>query len=179
MRSTWNIFVLVVYTTLSLNASVQGLVHGLALRPMLQRASMRMDYGAGYNAHHRPALGIYPDTTPLAMRMDYGAGYNPRHRPALGIYPDTLPLGQRPQIDYGSGYDPRNRPVTQSEYGGHDAATESLYSPLPNSLPETSALCQGVLVLKICLDLSRGDTVESTKPVDYSMSLYEPTRRSA
>ena len=151
MRSAFNMFVLVVYTTLALNASVQGLVHGLALRPMLQRASL-----------------------PLAMRIDYGAGYNPRHRPALGIYPDTPP-----RIDYGSGYDPRNRPVTQTGHGSHAAATESRYSPLPNSTPETSALCQGVLVLKICLDLSRGETVESTKPVEYSMSLYEPASRSA
>ena len=156
MRSAFNMFVLVVYTTLALNASVQGLVHGLALRPMLQRASL-----------------------PLAMRIDYGAGYNPRHRPALGIYPDTPPLGQPPRIDYGSGYDPRNRPVTQNRHGGHVAATESQYSALPNSTPETSALCQGVLVLKICLDLSRGETMESTKPVEYSMSLYEPARRSA
>jgi hypothetical protein len=90
-----------------------------------------------------------------------------------------IPLSQPPRIDYGSGYDPRNRPVPQNRHGGHAAATESQYSPLPNSTPEASALCQGVLVLKICLDLSRDDTVESTKPIEYSMSLYEPARRSA
>ncbi|MGB1607196.1 MAG: hypothetical protein ACPIOQ_81475, partial [Promethearchaeia archaeon] len=111
--------------------------------------------------------------------IDYGAGYNPRHRPALGIYPDTPPLIQRPRIDYGLGYDPRNRPVTQTGHGGHVAAKESRYASLPNSTPETSALCQGMLVLKICLDLSRGDTVEYAKPVEYSMSLYEPARRYA
>ncbi len=156
MRSTWNIFVLVIYTALALNASVQGLVHGLALRPMLQRASL-----------------------PLDMRIDYGTGYNPHHRPVLGIYPESPLPSQRPRIDYGSGYDPRNRPVSQSGRGGHVAATKSRYASLLDSTPETPALCQSVLVLKICLDLSRGDTVESTKPVDYSMSFYDPARRNA
>lgn len=99
-------------------------------------------------------------------RIDYGAGYDPRNRPVLVHAPAV-----RPKIEYGAGYDPRNRP---SQSRASECDTEPVTRQLHDR--EASALCKGVLVLKICVDFARDDdgVVSPGRGVEYGMSFYDP-----
>lgn len=157
--------VLAFYLAMLGSTSVQGFLHGLALRHALQRTSLDMsgrciDYGSGYDPRNRPVL---IDTQAVRPKIEYGVGYDPHNRPlALSMEPPAA----RPKIEYGTAYDPQNRPSLASD-------TEPVTRQLHDG--EASALCKGVLVLKICVDFARDDAAVSPgRGVEYGMSFYDP-----
>lgn len=162
--------VLALYLAMLGSTAVQGFLHGLALRHALQHTSLdmsgrRIDYGAGYDPQNRPVLVHAPAVRP---KIEYGAQYDPHNRP---LPLSMEPAAPRPKIEYGSGYDPRNRP---SQSRASECDTEPVTRQLHDR--EASALCKGVLVLKICVDFARDDDggVSPGRGVEYGMSFYDP-----
>ena len=153
--------VLALYAVMLGSTTVQGFLHGIALRrTSLDMSGRSIDYGSGYDPRNRPVLMDAPVVRP---KIEYGAGYDPQNRP-LDL--SMEPPAPRSKIEYGTGYDPRNRTPLASK---SEPVTRQLHDG------EASALCKGVLVLKICVDFARDDAAVSPgRGVEYGMSFYDP-----
>tara|TARA_Y100000389_G_scaffold15396_1_gene13664 strand:+ start:68652 stop:69296 length:645 start_codon:yes stop_codon:yes gene_type:complete len=114
----------------------------------------------------------------LRMKIDYGTGYDPRNRPGIQQiansesigYTQSLSLAQTPQQA-----DAAPMPLEKSIALASNAVQTM---EVPNHTTDTRVIHDGVIMLKLCVDVSNsGLTSKVVQGIRYCSSGYDPKNR--
>ena len=119
----------------------------------------------------RPAAyGQYKQSLlPLRMRIDYGQGYDPRNRPKLRTITESYENNQ--VLDY-------KHSLSLPELTQKVINEPTVFNEKICQTPESRVIHDGVILLKISLDLSKNEETKIMSNIRYCSSGYDPATRN-